>query len=67
MKGTKYENEGIAKHGAKLVTAVACAKISKLNVIIGGSYGVATMEYVEECLVQGSIFCGQVCYDEILG
>lgn len=39
MVGSKYEAEGIAKHGAKLVTAVACAKVPKLTVIIGGSYG----------------------------
>ena len=30
---------GIAKHGAKLVTAVACAKVPKFTVVIGGSYG----------------------------
>ena len=39
MVGKKYENEGIAKHGAKMVTAVACANIPKFTVIIGGSYG----------------------------
>lgn len=39
MVGSKYEAEGIAKHGAKLVTAVACANVPKLTVIIGGSYG----------------------------
>ncbi|EKD54867.1 MAG: hypothetical protein ACD_60C00038G0029 [uncultured bacterium] len=39
MVGSKYESEGIAKHGAKLVSAVACAKAPKLTVIIGGSYG----------------------------
>ena len=39
MVGKKYENEGIARHGAKLVTAVACAKVPKLTVIIGGSFG----------------------------
>lgn len=39
MVGQKYENEGIAKNGAKLVTAVACANVPKLTVIIGGSYG----------------------------
>ena len=37
--GKKYENAGIAKDGAKLVTAVACAGVPKLTVIIGGSYG----------------------------
>lgn len=39
MIGKKYENEGIAKNGAKLVTAVACAKVPKITMIIGGSYG----------------------------
>ena len=39
MVGRKYENEGIAKHGAKLVTAVATASVPKITVIIGGSFG----------------------------
>ena len=39
MVGKKYEAEGIAKHGAKLVTAVSCARVPKLTVIIGGSFG----------------------------
>jgi 3-methylcrotonyl-CoA carboxylase beta subunit len=39
MVGRKYENEGIAKHGAKMVTAVACARVPKLTMVIGGSYG----------------------------
>lgn len=39
MVGKKYEEEGIAKHGAKLVTAVSCAQVPKLTVVIGGSYG----------------------------
>ena len=39
MVGRKYEAGGIAKDGAKLVTAVACAKVPKFTVIIGGSYG----------------------------
>ena len=39
MVGRKVENEGIAKHGAKLVTAVACATVPKITVIIGGSFG----------------------------
>ncbi len=39
MVGAKYEREGIAKNGAKLVTAVACAEVPKLTVIIGGSFG----------------------------
>jgi 3-methylcrotonyl-CoA carboxylase beta subunit len=39
MVGGKYEAEGIAKHGAKLVTAVATASVPKLTVVIGGSFG----------------------------
>jgi 3-methylcrotonyl-CoA carboxylase beta subunit len=39
MVGRKYENEGIARNGAKMVTAVACAQVPKFTVIIGGSFG----------------------------
>jgi 3-methylcrotonyl-CoA carboxylase beta subunit len=39
MVGREYENRGIAKDGAKLVTAVACSVVPKFTVIIGGSYG----------------------------
>ncbi len=39
MVGGKYEAGGIAKDGAKLVTAVACAEVPKLTVLIGGSFG----------------------------
>lgn len=39
MVGKKYEAEGIAKHGAKLVMAVACAQVPKITLIIGGSFG----------------------------
>ncbi|QRM53824.1 carboxyl transferase domain-containing protein [Sinorhizobium sp. BG8] len=39
MVGRKYEAEGIAKHGAKLVTAVATTGVPKVTVLIGGSYG----------------------------
>ncbi len=39
MVGREYEHGGIAKDGAKLVTAVACAQVPKFTVIIGGSYG----------------------------
>lgn len=39
MVGQKYEAGGIAKDGAKMVTAVACAQVPKLTVIIGGSFG----------------------------
>ncbi len=39
MVGSKYEAGGIAKDGAKMVTAVACAKVPKFTVLLGGSYG----------------------------
>jgi 3-methylcrotonyl-CoA carboxylase beta subunit len=39
MIGKEYENRGIAKDGAKLVTAVACAPVPKFTVILGGSFG----------------------------
>src|SRR3954471_10367712 len=39
MVGRDYEAAGIAKHGAKMVTAVACARVPKLTVVIGGSFG----------------------------
>jgi len=39
MVGRKYENEGIARHGAKLVTAVATTSVPKVTMLIGGSFG----------------------------
>ena len=39
MVGKQYEADGIAKHGAKMVNAVACANVPKLTVLIGGSFG----------------------------
>ncbi len=39
MVGRKYETEGIAKDGAKLVTAVACSRVPKITIVIGGSFG----------------------------
>jgi 3-methylcrotonyl-CoA carboxylase beta subunit len=39
MVGREYEAGGIAKHGAKMVNAVACARVPKLTVVIGGSFG----------------------------
>ncbi len=39
MVGRKYESEGIAKHGAKLVTAVATTKVPKITILVGGSFG----------------------------
>ncbi len=39
MVGQKYESEGIARHGAKLVTAVATTNVPKITVLVGGSFG----------------------------
>jgi len=39
MVGLKYENEGIARHGAKLVTAVATTSVPKITMLVGGSFG----------------------------
>jgi len=39
MVGKKYENEGIARHGAKMVTAVATAAVPKITMLVGGSFG----------------------------
>lgn len=39
MVGRKYENEGIARHGAKMVTAVACTSVPKVTLLVGGSFG----------------------------
>ncbi len=39
MVGQKYENEGIAKHGAKMVTSVSLATVPKFTVVVGGSFG----------------------------
>ena len=39
MVGRKYESEGIAKHGAKLVTAVATTSVPKVTILVGGSFG----------------------------
>jgi len=39
MVGQKYESEGIARHGAKLVTAVATTKVPKITILVGGSFG----------------------------
>lgn len=39
MVGREAEAGGIAKNGAKMVTAVACAKVPKFTVLVGGSYG----------------------------
>ncbi len=58
MVGRDYEAGGIAKHGAKMVTAVACARVPKLTVVIGGSYGRATTRCVGGRIRPGSCGCG---------
>ncbi len=55
MVGRKYENEGIARNGAKMVTAVATAQVPKFTIIIGGSfgagnYGMCGRAYSPRCL-----------------
>ncbi|MGX9348071.1 carboxyl transferase domain-containing protein [Microbacterium sp. KNMS] len=42
MVGAEYERGGIAKNGAKMVTAVSCARVPKLTVVVGGSFGAGT-------------------------
>ena len=46
MVGRQYEESGIAKDGAKLVSAVACANVPKITLIIGGSYGCRQLRHV---------------------
>lgn len=64
MVGREYEAGGIAKDGAKMVTAVACANVPKITVIIGGSYGAGNYgmcgrayryEKVNECSVTAPV------------
>lgn len=64
MVGREYEAGGIAKDGAKMVTAVACANVPKITVIIGGSYGAGNYgmcgrayryEKVNECCVTAPV------------
>ena len=46
MVGSKYETGGIAKDGAKMVTAVATARVPKFTIVIGGSYGAGKLRHV---------------------
>lgn len=50
MVGSTAEAQGIAKNGAKMVTAVACANVPKITFLIGGSYGAGNYgtEFVDE-------------------
>ena len=59
MVGRDYEAGGIAKHGAKMVTAVACTRVPKLTVVIGGSYGAGQLLDVRPgLLARASCGCG---------
>ena len=58
MVGRDAESGGIAKDGAKLVTAVSCVPVPKFTVIIGGSHGVEIMECVAEHTTHDSYSCG---------
>ena len=58
MVGKHYENEGIAKHGAKMVMAVSTTRVPKFTVVIGGSYGAGNYGMCGELLALGSFGCG---------
>ena len=58
MVGRDYEAGGIAKHGAKMVTAVACARVPKLTVVIGGSYGAGNYRCAGARIRRASCGCG---------
>ncbi len=51
MVGRKYEAGGIAKDGAKMVTAVSGAQVPKITLIVGGSYGAGQLRYVRPRLL----------------
>jgi len=50
MVGSRYEHEGIAKHGAKLVTAVSTANVPKITLVLGGSFGAGNYGMVSTIL-----------------
>ena len=59
MVGGKYEAEGIAKHGAKLVTAVATATVPKITILIGGSFGAGNYGMCGRAYCRGSCSPGR--------
>ena len=59
MVGRKYESGGIAKDGAKLVTAVSTTAVPKITLIIGGSYGAGNYGMCGRAYDQGSCSCGR--------
>ena len=59
MVGRQYEAGGIAKHGAKMVTAVACARVPKFTVVIGGSFGAGNYAMCGRASRPASCGCGR--------
>jgi 3-methylcrotonyl-CoA carboxylase beta subunit len=59
MVGKKYEQAGIAKDGAKMVTAVACSHVPKFTVVIGGSFGAGNYAMCGRGYRRGSCGCGR--------
>ena len=57
MVGKQYETAGIAKNGAKMVTAVACAQVPKFTVLIGGSFVQAITACVAELTIRALCLC----------
>ena len=58
MVGKQYEAGGIARHGAKMVHAVACARVPKFTVMIGGSFGAGTTPCVDAPMSRAFCLCG---------
>ena len=67
MVGKEYEAGGIAKDGAKLVTAVACAQVPKFTVIVGGSFGAGTTACAAERTHRDSSGCGRTRGSPVMG
>ena len=59
MVGREYEAGGIAKDGAKMVTAVACPRVPKLTVIVGGSFGAGNYGMCGRAYARASSGCGR--------
>jgi 3-methylcrotonyl-CoA carboxylase beta subunit len=59
MVGRDYEAAGIAKHGAKMVTAVACARVPKITVVVGGSFGAGNYSMYGRAYGPRSCGCGR--------
>ena len=67
MVGKKYEASGIAHDGAKMVTAVSCAKVPKFTVIIGGSYGAGNYGMCGRAYARASCGCGRTRASRVMG